>query len=102
MNAPLSSQGTPLKHTQAIAQRMRARRKEAHLSQIDLSVRSGVSLGSLKRFERSGEISLMSLAKLADALGCEDDLQVLFAPEPAEDIREALKTLETYIEQHGN
>ena len=43
---------------QKLAVRVRLRRKEAKISQAELAGRSGVSLGSLKRFEGSGEISL--------------------------------------------
>jgi hypothetical protein len=54
-----------------IAGRMRERRKEKKLSQVQLSERSDVSLGSLKRFERTGEISLSSFerffVKIADS-----------------------------------
>ncbi len=39
-------------------------------TQDGLSSRSGVSLGSLKRFEKSGQISLKSLLKLAVILDC--------------------------------
>lgn len=100
MNAPLLSQETPHKHTQAIAQRMRARRKEAHLSQSQLSQLSGVSFGSLKRFEQTGEISLASLVLLAKGLGCERDLDLLFAPEGVNDVRAALHTIEDYIDKN--
>ena len=101
MNAPLLSQETLHKHTTAIALRMRARRKEAHLSQAQLSVLSGVSLGSLKRFEQTGEISLASLVALAQALECEGDLQMLFAPDGVGDVRAALKIIENYVEQRA-
>ena len=100
MNAPLLSQETPQKHTQAIAQRMRARRKEAHFSQARLSSLSGVSLGSLKRFEQTGEISLASLVALSAALGCQDELDVLFAPPGTSDARKALETLEAYFQNN--
>lgn len=53
-----------------IAKRMAQLRKRRKISQKELAVRSGVSLGSLKRFEQSGEISLQSLTKLAIALKC--------------------------------
>ena len=101
MNAPLLSQETLHKHTTAIALRMRARRKEAHLSQAQLSDLSGVSLGSLKRFEQTGEISLVSLVALAQTLDCEGDLQVLFAPEGIADVHAALKVIENYVEQRA-
>lgn len=62
-----------------IAERMRKRRKEFRYSQAELAKRSGVSLGSLKRFEREHEISLASLVKLSLALDCQDELDGLFA-----------------------
>lgn len=73
-----------------IAMRMRARRKEKKLSQIQLSERSDVSLGSLKRFERTGEISLSSLIKIAFALGCEDDFEGLFSKKRYSSIQEVI------------
>ena len=39
---------------------------------------SGVSFGSVKRFERTGQISLLSLTKLSTALGCADEIRHLF------------------------
>ncbi|MDO5061650.1 MAG: helix-turn-helix transcriptional regulator [Peptostreptococcaceae bacterium] len=73
-----------------IANRMRARRKEKKLSQAELSTRSNVSLGSLKRFERTGEISLSSLIKIAFTLGYEDDFDHLFAKKKYLSIREVI------------
>ncbi len=73
-----------------IAARMRKRRKEKKLSQEQLSVRSDVSLGSLKRFEQTGEISLSSLIKIAFALGCEDDFDQLFAKKGYASIQEVI------------
>lgn len=63
----------------AIAERMVARRKERGLSQVALAKASGVSLGSLRRFEQIHEISLGSLLAIAFALGCEADFDALFA-----------------------
>ena len=61
----LLNQHTPPDVLAGVAQRMRQRRKEQRLSQQELSLKSGVSLGSLKRFEREHQISLESLVKLA-------------------------------------
>ena len=61
-----------------IATRIRARRREAKLSQTALAERSGVSLGSIKRFEGTGEISLASLLRIAVVLGYENDFNELF------------------------
>ncbi len=46
-----------------------------NFTQEGLSKRSGVSLGSLKRFESNGQISLDSLLKLAFILECLDDFK---------------------------
>lgn len=73
-----------------IAARMRERRKERKLSQVQLSERADVSLGSLKRFEHTGEISLSSLIKLAFALGCEDDFDGLFSRRGYSSIQEVI------------
>ena len=63
---------------QDIALRAKAKRLEQNLTQQGLSVRSGVSLGTIKRFERFGEISLKSLIDIALVLGCLDDFEELF------------------------
>lgn len=73
-----------------IAKRVRERRKEKKLTQVQLSKRADVSLGSLKRFERTGEISLSSLIKLAFALGKEDDFDSLFARKGYSSIQEVI------------
>ena len=73
-----------------IAKRMAQLRKRRKISQKELAVRSGVSLGSLKRFEQSGEISLQSLTKLAIALEVEGELEDLFSELPFASIEEVL------------
>ncbi|MEG0620028.1 MAG: helix-turn-helix transcriptional regulator [Raoultibacter sp.] len=83
-------QKTPPEIAGELAQNVRARRKEAHLSQLALAKKSGVSLGSLKRFESTGEISLFSLLKIAIALDCEDDFTQLFARKHYRSIQEVI------------
>lgn len=61
-----------------IAERFRNARRAAKISQMTMAERSGVSLGSIKRFEQTGEISLSSLIKLALVLGYEEDFNDLF------------------------
>lgn len=73
-----------------IAEQMQKRRKEKKLTQVQMSKRADVSLGSLKRFERTGEISLSSLIKIAFALGCEDDFDHLFAKKGYASIQEVI------------
>jgi transcriptional regulator with XRE-family HTH domain len=62
-----------------IAGRARMARLDLNLSQQTLSEKSGVSYGSLKKFERTGKISLESLLKLAIVLKCMDDFNNIFA-----------------------
>lgn len=73
-----------------IAKRMQKKRKANKLTQEQLAQRSGVSLGSIKRFERSGEISLSSLVKIAFILDCEDDFDALFAKKEYRSIQEVI------------
>ena len=73
---------TPQEINKRIAERLRIVRKRRKLSQERLSEKSGVSLGSVKRFERTGEISLISLTKIAIALDLEQGLKDLFKDVP--------------------
>lgn len=52
----------------ALAGKLRQIRKSKKISQEKLAKMSNVSFGSIKRFERSGEISLYSLIKLTTCL----------------------------------
>lgn len=74
-----------------IAGRMVKLRKRKKITQKELSLRAGVSLGSLKRFEQSGEISLQSFTKLAIALETEGELERLFSEVPFQSIEEVLR-----------
>lgn len=65
-------------------------RKRKKISQKELAARSGVSFGSIKRFEQTGEISLQSLTKIAIALSVEDELERLFSEVPFESIEEVI------------
>jgi transcriptional regulator with XRE-family HTH domain len=70
----------PYDFLQEIALRHKALRKQAGFSQSELAKRSGVSLGSLKRFELTGQISLESLLKLTDVLNRLNDFEALLQP----------------------
>ena len=73
-----------------IAQKIVRLRKRKKITQKQLVARSGVSLGSLKRFEQSGEISLQSLTKIAIALDVENELEGLFDNVPFASIEEVI------------
>ena len=73
-----------------IAKKIIRLRKRKKITQKELAARSGVSLGSLKRFEQSGEISLQSLTKIAIALDVEGELENLFENVPFASIEEVM------------
>ena len=70
------------KHLQDIMEELRMkfkeRRKSMGYTQTECATRLGVSLGSLKRFESSGQISFESLLKLAFVLECLGDFDGFF------------------------
>ncbi|MCR4831291.1 MAG: helix-turn-helix transcriptional regulator [Pseudobutyrivibrio sp.] len=73
-----------------IASNVQKLRKRKKISQKELATRTGVSLGSIKRFEQTGEISLQSLTKIAIALRAEDEMESLFTSPNFESIEEIL------------
>lgn len=75
---------------QKLAQRIRNIRRRRSISQEKLAEMSGVSYGSIKRFEASGQISLISLTKIAIALDLADELRNLFTQAPYKDIQEVI------------
>ncbi len=73
-----------------IADRVRLIRKRRSISQEKLAQLSDVSFGSVKRFETTGQISLISLTKIAMALDMADDLRQLFTEVPYRNIQEVI------------
>ena len=61
-----------------LVNRVIARRKELKITQKDLAFKSGVSYGSIRRFETIGEISLKSLIQIAKVLNSLEDFNKLF------------------------
>jgi transcriptional regulator with XRE-family HTH domain len=68
---------TPRERQDHLKERFRARRKELGFTQKGIAEHSGVSLGSVKRFESTGEISLTSFVKLLATMGYEEDLDLM-------------------------
>ena len=75
---------------QNLALRVRNIRKRRSISQEKLASISGVSDGSIKRVEATGQISLISLTKIAMALDMADELRNLFTQVPYKDIQEVI------------
>jgi len=62
-----------------IAEKVKFRRLELNLTQEGLSSRADINLSTFRKFERTGEISLKSLVKIAFVLNSEDELLKLFS-----------------------
>jgi len=75
----LLNQKSPLEISQEISDKIKTARKKLKISQSALAQKSGVSLGSIKRFETQYEISLISLVKIAIALDLDKDFDDLFS-----------------------
>lgn len=73
-----------------IAEKEKAMRKRQRMTQAELSVRSGVSLASLKRFEQTGEISFVSLLKIASVLDVMEEFDQLFTKKEYRSIQEVI------------
>ena len=73
-----------------LAKRARNIRKRRGMSQEELSKKCAVSYGSIKRFETTGMISLLSLTKIAMELDCVDDLKEMFTKAVYRNIQEVI------------
>jgi len=71
---------TPFSIMNQLKDKFKQRRLALDLTQEGLSGKSGVSLGSIKRFESTGHISLESLLKISLVLDCLDDFQLIANP----------------------
>ena len=72
------SMKTPKEVSLEIAARLKAKRLSQNLTQTGLATRAGMSTPSLKRFEKTGEISFVSLLNIALVLDCLDECDKLF------------------------
>lgn len=64
--------------TAELGLRLKAVRLSQSLTQADLAERAGVSVGTVKSLERTGQSSVASLVRVVQALGLSDQLQSLF------------------------
>jgi len=74
-----------------ISTKMKKLRIGKNMTQSVLAARSGVSLGSLKRFETTHQVSLQSLLKLAVVLDAIEPFQQLFDKNEYESIDQLIK-----------
>lgn len=73
-----------------LARRARELRLAHERTQADVAAAAGVPLPTLRRFERTGEIGVVALLRIATALGATEAFADLFAPPPARSIDEAV------------
>lgn len=69
---------TPSEMALNLAKRVKKIRKRKKITQVQLAGRCNVSYGALKKFEQTGEISLVSLIKIAMELNVSDEIKDLF------------------------
>ncbi len=91
MNNQFLNQKTPNEIAKSFADKIKEHRKKLKISQEVLAQKSGVSLGSIKRFETKYEISLQSFIKIAIALDLDNDLENLFTQKTYTSIDEIIK-----------
>ncbi len=90
MNNFLFNPKTPNEIAKELVEKIKQHRKKLKISQAQLAVKSGVSLGSIKRFESKYEISLNSFIKILIALNLEQDLENLFTQKDYSSIDEVI------------
>ena len=90
MNNQFLNNKTPNEIAKSLADRIKEHRKKLKISQEVLAQKSGVSLGSIKRFETKYEISLQSFIKIAIALNLDDDFEKLFTAKTYSSIDEVI------------
>ena len=90
MNGLFINQKTPNEIAKNLADKIKKHRKKLKISQEILALKSGVSLGSIKRFETKYEISLQSLIKITIALDLDNDFENLFTQKTYTSIDEVI------------
>lgn len=74
---------TPNEARKDLANRAKDRRLSMNLSQEGLARRAGISAGTVKRFEKTGHISIDSLFKVALVLEALEEFYGTFKPKTA-------------------
>jgi transcriptional regulator with XRE-family HTH domain len=74
----------------SVAMRVKQRRLELNLTQQGLAMRADVNIETYRRFERTGEIAFLNLAKIAFALDALNDFDLLFSQKKYERIEDII------------
>ncbi len=81
----------PISIAEKIAKRMKAKRITLNITQSALASQSGVSLGSIKRFETKHQISLQNLIQISIVLDASVEFKHLFPADKYQSIAEVLR-----------
>ncbi len=73
-----------------LAQKMKSIRKRRKITQKQMAARSNVSYATLRKFEKTGQISLESFVKLTMELGLTNELNDLFSTPVYNSIEEVI------------
>lgn len=82
---------TPNEMALEAAKRFRKVRKTKGITLKKLSEASGVPYSTIRRFESTGEVSFVALAKLASAINEDDQIESLFADYRPSSIEEVIR-----------
>jgi transcriptional regulator with XRE-family HTH domain len=82
---------SPKELAEEISGRAKRQRIKLNITQRELAERSGVSFGSVKRFEQKGEISLKHLLQIAVVLRLAGDFESLFKEERYKSIDDVIQ-----------
>ncbi len=82
---------SPHELAQRLGNRIRARRLQLGLTQVEAATRSGVAYRTWRRMEGDGKASIDDLMKAALVLRCEREVETLFPDLPAQNMDELLR-----------
>lgn len=82
---------TPSEMAANATKRFRRIRTSRKVTIKDLSESSGVPYSTIRRFESTGEISFLSLIKMASALGEDQEISGLFADTVPQTVEEVIR-----------
>jgi len=88
MSTAVLASPSPAEAGKSLAERLRALRLLKRWTRETLAKRSGISTGSLKRFENAGKASLELVLKAAHCLGRLEEFNKLFEPPAARSLTE--------------
>ncbi len=81
---------TPSDIALKLAKKMKSIRKRRKITQKQMAARSNVSYATLRKFEKTGQISLESFVKLTMELGLTNELNDLFSKPVYNSIEEVI------------